>query len=92
MKKMPLVVILFIFITIGLSIGYVRSAEAPRITKEDLKAVMGNPDWIIIDVRYGKDWTNSNLKIKGAIREDPDSVDSWANKYSKEKNIVLYCA
>ena len=92
MKNKILVVILFVFITIGLLIGYVRSAEAPRITKEDLKAMLGNPDWVIIDVRYGKDWTNSNLKIKGALREDPGAVDSWANKYPKDKTLVLYCA
>jgi len=43
-------------------------------------------------VRYKKDWTDSDSKIKGAIREDPESIKSWAEKYSKDKTFVLYCA
>ncbi len=39
------------------------------------------------------DWDNSKVKIQGAVREDPDkNVKSWAEKYSKDKTIVLYCA
>ncbi len=67
-------------------------AEAPRMTKEELKAMLANPDLVVIDVRYGKDWTDSDLKIKGAIREDPNNIKSWANKYPKNKTLVLYCA
>jgi rhodanese-related sulfurtransferase len=66
------------------------SAEAPRMSQEELKALLGHPDLVIIDVRYGKDWANSDAKIKGAVREDPDGLKSWANKYSPDKTIVLY--
>lgn len=66
------------------------SAEAPRISKEELKAFLDHPDLVLLDVRYGKDWTNSDKKIKGAIREDPDDLKSWAYKYSPDKTIVLY--
>jgi hypothetical protein len=38
------------------------------------------------------DWADSDLKIKGAVREDPKVFESWANKYPKDKTIVLYCA
>ncbi len=81
-----------IILTMG--IGAVASAkEAPRITKEELKAMLGNADLIIIDVRLGADWKNSKEKIVGAIREDPEkSTKSWAAKYPKDKTIVLYCA
>ena len=54
--------------------------------------MLGNPDLIILDVRSGMDWTDSDLKIKGAIREEPDDIKSWANKYPKNKTLVLYCA
>ncbi len=64
---------------------------APRITKEELKARLDNPDVIIIDVRIGRDWNDSTLKIKGALREDPRDVSSWMNKYSRDKTIVFYC-
>jgi rhodanese-related sulfurtransferase len=62
------------------------------MTKDELKAMLDNPDLVIVDVRLGGDWTDNDLKIKGAIREDPESVKSWAEKYSKDKTFVLYCA
>ena len=85
--------LLTLIISFSMAIGCLTpafSAEAPRITKEELKALFGNPDLVIIDVRYGRDWTNSDIKIQGAVREDPDSLKSWANKYSPDKTIVFY--
>ncbi len=67
------------------------SEEAPRMTKEELKAILGNPDLVIIDVRYGKDWTQSDVKIKGAVREDPEGLTSWVHKYHPDQTIVFYC-
>jgi rhodanese-related sulfurtransferase len=69
-----------------------KSTDAPRITKEELKAKLGNPNFIVVDVRFGADWTGSDLKIKGAVREDPGAVESWANKFPKDKTLVFYCA
>ena len=66
--------------------------NVPRMTKEQLKAQLGNSDFVIIDVRSDHDWQDSNTKIKGAIREDPSKLDSWVNNYPKDKTIVLYCA
>jgi rhodanese-related sulfurtransferase len=66
--------------------------EAPKITKEEVLGMLSNPDVIIIDVRSGGDWNGSELKIKGALREDPRNVSSWISKYPKEKTLVLYCA
>lgn len=77
---------------IGISVLTALAQEAPRITKEELKETLGNPDVIIIDVRLGRDWENSELRIKGALREDPGNVNSWISKYPKEKTLVLYCS
>ena len=66
--------------------------DVPRMTKEELKELMDKPDVIIIDVRANVDWLGSNLKIKGAVREDPRKVNSWIEKYSKDKTFVLYCS
>ena len=66
--------------------------EAPRITKEKTKALLGTKKAVIIDVRTTSDWKESGLKIKGAVREDPGEVEKWAGKYPKEKEIILYCA
>lgn len=67
-------------------------AEAPRMSKEDLKARIGNKDTIIIDVRQPGDWGESGSKIKGAVREDPQNATAWSRKYPKDKTLVLYCA
>jgi 3-mercaptopyruvate sulfurtransferase SseA len=45
-----------------------------------------------LDVRTHGDHTGSAVKIQDAVREDPADVSSWANKYSKDATIVLYCA
>lgn len=68
--------------------------DIPRISKEKLKSMLGNPDVVVIDVRTFFDLKMSVKQIKGAVREDPDptKVKSWAKKYSKEKTIVLYCS
>jgi len=66
--------------------------NAPRISKHDLKARLGNPQVVVIDTRLPYDWTAGEGKIAGSVREDPGNVDSWASKYSKDKTIVTYCA
>ena len=68
------------------------AAEVPRMTKEELKSRLDDTDVVIVDVRVGKDWKGSEFKIKGAVREDPTEFSSWAEKYSKDKILVLYCA
>ena len=69
-----------------------QTEEIPRMTKEELKGTLGNPEVIIIDVRANADWAGSKLKIKGAVRQDPRKVASWMDKYPKDKTIVFYCA
>ncbi len=64
--------------------------EPPRVTPEQLKAMLGDPNVVIMDVRLGPDWTDSDSKIKGAVREDPLDVKSWMNKYAKDKTLVFY--
>jgi len=92
MKKRLLLAALSILFMVAGCTMFGKSGDAPRMTKDELKARLGNPDLLIIDVRYGKDWTDSDLKIKGAIREDPKAFDSWASKYPKDKTLVFYCA
>lgn len=66
--------------------------EAPRISKDGLKAKLGSPDMMLIDVRTGRDWSGSDEKIKGAVRMDPGTVDTWAATLPKDKEIILYCS
>ncbi len=66
--------------------------DVKRMTIEELKGMLGNPDLVIIDARRDGDWKLSKVKIKGAVREDLEKVASWMNKYSKDKTLVFYCA
>jgi rhodanese-related sulfurtransferase len=70
----------------------VLAADVPVIDKDELKQMLGSEDLIVLDVRAGRDWSSSEFKIQGALRADPGDVESWAGSYSKDKNIVLYCA
>ncbi len=92
MKKRLVIGTLLILFMVGGCTTLAKSTDISRMTKEELKVKLGNPDLIVIDVRLGKDWTGSDLKIKGAVREDPQALDSWAKKYPKDKTLVFYCA
>jgi len=70
----------------------VSAADPNRITKEELKQRLGNPEIVIVDVRSGSDWTGSERKIAGAVREEPNDAGGWEKRYAKDKHIVLYCA
>lgn len=77
--------------------AFARSKKIPfpdvlRITKEQLKEKLGDPDVIILDVRVENQWKESPNKILGAVHENATEVKSWAGKYPKDKTIVLYCA
>jgi len=90
--KSLLVLALGLWMLGWVAVSYGASNEVPRITKEELKTQLGAADVVLLDVRAGKDWSSSEIKIKGAVREDPKEFDAWASKYPKEKKIVLYCA
>jgi rhodanese-related sulfurtransferase len=70
----------------------VSAADPLRITKEELKQRLGNPEIVIVDVRSGRDWTGSERKIAGAVREEPNDVGGWEKRYPKNKPMILYCA
>ncbi len=92
-EKLPNVLaVLLTLAFMGLFAKAAVAQEVPRMTKEELKAMLDNPDVVIIDVRTGKDWKASGSKIKGAVREEPKKAQSWAGKYDKDKTYVLYCA
>jgi hypothetical protein len=65
--------------------------DIPRMTKEDLRAKLGEPMIAIIDVRYTPNWKKSDRKIASAVREDPMELGSWTDRYSKDHILVLYC-
>lgn len=64
--------------------------EAPRIMKEELDP--DDPSIIFLDVRLSTDWKGSDRKIRGAIKVDPHDVPLWADRFPKDRMIVVYCA
>ena len=77
---------------VGMLSTVMAAEEVPRMTREELKTLLDNPEVVILDVRASRDWNRGERKIKGAIRENPRLLRSWAHKYSKDKTLVLYCA
>lgn len=95
MKKKIGYIVLFLtalLIVSSLSVVTASDDDVPRMTKEALRAQMGNPDLVLLDVRRFVDWDDSNYKIKGAIRQDGNEYERWADLYPKDKTLVLYCA
>ena len=64
--------------------------DVPRITKEQLKEMLGKPDVAIIDARPVEQWKYSDQLIPGAAHEDPLMINTWVGKYDKNKKIVVY--
>jgi rhodanese-related sulfurtransferase len=83
---------LFFLIATVLSSMDSLAEEPPRITKEELKQHLGDPQVVIVDVRSGSDWRKSDRKISGAVREEPNDAVAWAKRHPKDKLIVLYCS
>ena len=86
-----------VFRTAGLALFIIAivaacSQKSPRITGENLLKIIDRPDVVVIDVRLEGVWMRENSKIQGAMREDPEDVDSWMHKYPKNKTIVFYCS
>ena len=75
---------------LGLPGASAASIEVPRISIERTKQMLANPDVVIIDVRTVKTWWRSPTKIENAEREDPGSLESWAEKYPKDKTLIFY--
>lgn len=87
MKRMLCLLIALIFFSAPPLLG----GSVPTIDKDELKSMLGTENLVILDVRRGRDWTTSELKIKGAVRSDGD-VAAVAGNYSKDHTFVLYCA
>jgi len=92
MKRRLIVLISVILVGMGAFGTSSVAKDVTMITKDELKAMLGNLEVVIIDARYDKHWMASDMKIKGAVREDYNDVKSWADKYNKNRLIVVYCA
>ncbi len=63
-----------------------------RIDKDGLKAMLGSPELVVLDVRTGRDWSSSEFKIKGAVRAAARDFATWSQTHTPDQTLVLYCA
>jgi len=87
MKK---IVLLFLSLSFLLATP-IFGASVPTMDKNKLKSLLGTDNLVILDVRTGRDWNSSELKIKDSIRMDGFDY-SFVKQYPKDTTLVLYCA
>jgi predicted sulfurtransferase len=92
-KFWTIIAVTLSFALVGCFQNLAPDVKVPRVTNEELMSMLDRPDVIIVDVRLEDEWKKSAWKIKGAVREDPEKgIQSWADKYEKQKNLVFYCS
>lgn len=91
-KTVVLLFMLMIFAALMAGCGPSPKKEVKRVDKDTVKGWLDDPAVMIIDVRASEDWEGSDDQIQGAVRQDPNKVESWAPGVTKDKKILLYCA
>ena len=82
-----------ILLALGCMQRWSSKEKTPLMTKEELRTMLGSPNVTVVDVRIEDEWKKSELKIQGAVREDPEKhVGTWADKYPKDRTLVFYCS
>ena len=64
--------------------------DAPRITKEEAKALLDIPKVVFVDARTEAVWSRSDRKIKGAVRIDKWDIEMWASSYPVDTTFIVY--
>jgi rhodanese-related sulfurtransferase len=82
---------LVLAVSLALAVPCLAAAKVPLVSKQTLKSWLNDPNVMIIDIRLFS-YNTSKRKIKGAVRQDPNNVDSWAGALPKDKKIVVYCS
>jgi uncharacterized protein YneF (UPF0154 family) len=78
---------------LGCVAGWSSEDKTPRMTKEELRLLMGDQGVVVVNVRIQEEWKKSDRKIQGANHEDPEKdVTKWADKYPRDKTLVFYCS
>jgi predicted sulfurtransferase len=65
--------------------------QVPRLTKESVKEMLGKPDVVIVDIRYIRQYEQSDKKLPGAVFVQPENFDEFVKNHpQKDKTYVLY--
>jgi len=86
-----LVALLLLFSLAGYSAMPTTVEQVPRLTKDAVKEMLGKPDVVIVDVRYIKQFEQSDKKLPGAVFVQPENFDEFVKNHpQKDKTYVLY--
>ena len=64
--------------------------DAPRMTKEEAKSLLGKPGVVFIDARTDSAWKGSDRKITGSVRYDRFDPEAAAGSYGKDTKFIVY--
>jgi predicted sulfurtransferase len=95
MKRKPvlissLVSLLLLIALAGYSAPPSSVEQVPRLTKEAVREMLGKPDVVIVDIRYIKQYEQSDKKLPGAVFVQPENFDEFVKNHPKDKTYVLY--
>jgi 3-mercaptopyruvate sulfurtransferase SseA len=96
MKRKPILIsslaaLLLLVALAGYSAMPTTVEQVPRLTKEAVKELLGKPDVVIVDIRYIKQYEQSDKKIPGAVFVQLENFDEFVKNYpQKDKTYVLY--
>jgi hypothetical protein len=66
--------------------------QIPRMTKEQLKGMLGKPDLVVFDVRFIKQYEQSDKKLPGAVFIDSENMAKVISESPLDRTYVFYCA
>ena len=64
--------------------------DVSRVTPEELNRRMQSDGVVVLDVRRGS-YAASDVKIKGAMRIEPDRIDQEYGRIPPVSTVVTYC-
>ncbi len=66
--------------------------EPTRLIVSEVKQRMdGGEPLVFLDVRNPKAWSESQVKLPGAIRIPVDEVEQHLKEISRDRTIITYC-
>ncbi len=91
-KIVPLLaMVCLLFVGGPLGFGLFPETEVPKITKEELKAKLGDRNLVLVDL-FKPIADAARTRIIGALRERPADYKIWSKEFDKDKTLVLYCS
>ncbi|MCW5201671.1 hypothetical protein VU13_01810 [Desulfobulbus sp. US5] len=83
--------LIFVYLLLGAT-SLLAADEVQFMSAEELKANLNAENISILDARSERGWSNSDVKIPGAIRATWDNFDEWSVSLPKDNTLVFYCS